>query len=66
MKELLDVNFVNEVVVKCKSKGVIIGKNGVMVVGYNNVFMFLLFFNIEESDIELLLVIIMYVFDSIK
>lgn len=36
-KEPLDVNLVNEVIAKCKSKGVIIGKNGATVAGYNNV-----------------------------
>jgi len=65
-KEPLDVNLVNEVVAKCKSKGVIIGKNGATVAGYNNVLTLSPPLNIEESDIELLLATITYALDSIK
>ncbi|MDG5788592.1 aspartate aminotransferase family protein [Evansella sp. AB-P1] len=36
-KAPLDVKLVNKVIVTCKEKGLIIGKNGVTVAGYNNV-----------------------------
>ncbi|MBU3572535.1 aspartate aminotransferase family protein [Priestia aryabhattai] len=65
-KEPLDVNLINEVIAKCKSKGVIIGKNGATVAGYNNVLTLSPPLNIEESDIELLLATVTYALDSIK
>ena len=36
-KEPLDVSLVNKVISLCKEKGLIIGKNGVTVAGFNNV-----------------------------
>ncbi|WP_064093620.1 aspartate aminotransferase family protein [Rossellomorea aquimaris] len=54
-KEPLDVNKVNEVIHYCKQKGVIIGKNGATVAGYNNVLTLSPPLNIEVEDIELLL-----------
>ncbi|ABO66656.1 MULTISPECIES: taurine-pyruvate aminotransferase [Geobacillus] len=36
-KEPLDVSLVNQVISRCKEHGVIIGKNGATVAGYNNV-----------------------------
>ncbi|WP_031410093.1 aspartate aminotransferase family protein [Geobacillus vulcani] len=36
-KEPLDVSLVNQVISQCKAHGVIIGKNGTTVAGYNNV-----------------------------
>ena len=36
-KEPLDVSHVNRVIARCKEKGLIVGKNGVTVAGYNNV-----------------------------
>jgi len=36
-KEPLDVSRVNRVIARCKEKGLIVGKNGVTVAGYNNV-----------------------------
>lgn len=36
-KAPLDVTLVNKVIAQCKEQGLIIGKNGVTVAGYNNV-----------------------------
>ncbi|WP_047757823.1 aminotransferase class III-fold pyridoxal phosphate-dependent enzyme, partial [Geobacillus sp. ZGt-1] len=36
-KEPLDVSLVNQVIHRCKENGLIIGKNGTTVAGYNNV-----------------------------
>ncbi|MFI8574571.1 aspartate aminotransferase family protein [Rossellomorea aquimaris] len=62
-KEPLDVLKVNEVIGYCKQKGVIIGKNGATVAGYNNVLTLSPPLNIEEEDLDLLLSTVM---DGIK
>ncbi|MHA7135665.1 aspartate aminotransferase family protein [Rossellomorea arthrocnemi] len=62
-KEPLDVSKVNEVIGYCKQKGVIIGKNGATVAGYNNVLTLSPPLNIEEEDLDLLLSTVM---DGIK
>ena len=36
-KEPLDVTLVNQVIAACKQEGLLIGKNGATVAGYNNV-----------------------------
>lgn len=54
-KEPLDVSKVNGVIGYCKQKGVIIGKNGATVAGYNNVLTLSPPLNIEEEDLDLLL-----------
>ncbi|MGM0851433.1 MAG: aspartate aminotransferase family protein [Bacillota bacterium] len=62
-KEPLDVSKVNEVIGYCKQKGVIIGKNGATVAGYNNVLTLSPPLNIEDEDLDLLLSTVM---DGIK
>ncbi|MYL64057.1 aminotransferase class III-fold pyridoxal phosphate-dependent enzyme [Bacillus hwajinpoensis] len=53
-KKPLDVGELNKVIGYCKSKGVIIGKNGDTVAGYNNVLTMAPPLMIEEKDIDLL------------
>ncbi|MGR3763958.1 aminotransferase [Rossellomorea sp. NS-SX7] len=53
-KEPLEVEKVNEVISYCKQNGVIIGKNGATVAGYNNVLTLSPPLNIEVEDLELL------------
>jgi taurine-pyruvate aminotransferase len=50
-KEPLDVKAVNQVIALCKQKGLIIGKNGATVAGYNNVLTLAPPLNIEEEDL---------------
>jgi taurine-pyruvate aminotransferase len=54
-KEPLEVELVNKVIAGCKAKGLIIGKNGTTVAGYNNVLAVAPPLNIEEEDIEFLI-----------
>jgi taurine-pyruvate aminotransferase len=54
-KEPLAVDQVNQVIGFCKSKGVIIGKNGATVAGYNNVLTISPPLNIEVEDLDFLL-----------
>jgi len=51
----LDVTLVNKVISACKEKGLIIGKNGVTVAGYNNVLTLSPPLNIKEADVQFLL-----------
>jgi taurine-pyruvate aminotransferase len=51
-KEPLAVNKVNEVIAFCKNEGVIIGKNGATVAGYNNVLTISPPLNIEIDDLN--------------
>ncbi|MCP3026571.1 aspartate aminotransferase family protein [Halobacillus sp. A5] len=53
-KEPLDSEKVNSVIGYCKQKGVLIGKNGVTVAGYNNVLTLAPPLSIEEEDVVLL------------
>jgi taurine-pyruvate aminotransferase len=53
-KEPLDVSLVNKVISICKEKGLIIGKNGTTVAGYNNVLTLSPPLNIEEEDLSFL------------
>lgn len=53
-KEPLEVELVNKVIAGCKEKGVIIGKNGATVAGFNNVLTLAPPLNIEMEDLELL------------
>ncbi len=53
-KKPLAVGELNKVIGYCKSKGVIIGKNGDTVAGYNNVLTMAPPLMIEEKDIDLL------------
>lgn len=50
-KEPLDVQIVNQVIALCKQKGLIIGKNGATVAGYNNILTLAPPLNIEEEDL---------------
>jgi taurine-pyruvate aminotransferase len=54
-KEPLDVSLVNQVIGNCKQQGVLIGKNGATVAGYNNVLTLSPPLNIEEEDLKLLI-----------
>ncbi|HZG59190.1 MAG TPA: aspartate aminotransferase family protein [Anoxybacillus sp.] len=53
-KEPLDVSLVNKVISICKENGLIIGKNGTTVAGYNNVLTLSPPLNIEEEDLSFL------------
>jgi taurine-pyruvate aminotransferase len=53
-KEPLDVNLVNQVIADCKQRGVLIGKNGATVAGYNNVLTLSPPLNIKEEDLDFL------------
>jgi adenosylmethionine-8-amino-7-oxononanoate aminotransferase len=53
-KEPLEIEFLNKVIGACKQKGVLIGKNGATVAGYNNVLTLSPPLNIEEKDLEFL------------
>lgn len=50
-KEPLDVQIVNQVIGLCKQKGLLIGKNGATVAGFNNVLTIAPPLNIEETDV---------------
>lgn len=54
-KQPLDVKFVNQVISSCLEKGVIIGKNGATVAGFNNVITLSPPLSIEKEDVILLL-----------
>jgi taurine-pyruvate aminotransferase len=53
-KEPLEVSLVNQVIGICKENGLIIGKNGTTVAGYNNVLTLSPPLNIEDSDLSFL------------
>ncbi|MCM3764700.1 aspartate aminotransferase family protein [Neobacillus niacini] len=53
-KEPLDVGLVNQVIANCKDQGVIIGKNGATVAGYNNVLTLSPPLSIEQNDLKFL------------
>jgi taurine-pyruvate aminotransferase len=54
-KEPLDVSFVNQVMAVCKQKGLIIGKNGATVAGFNNVLTLSPPLSIEIADITFII-----------
>ena len=54
-KDPIDVNEVNKVVALCKEKGVIIGKNGTTVAGFNNVLLLSPPLTIPDEDIEIVI-----------
>ncbi|MCM3691151.1 aspartate aminotransferase family protein [Neobacillus niacini] len=62
-KEPLDVALVNQVISLCKQEGLLIGKNGATVAGYNNVLSLSPPLNIELKDIQF---IVKTVSDSIN
>ncbi|MFV8828181.1 aspartate aminotransferase family protein [Alkalihalobacterium sp. APHAB7] len=53
-KTPIDVSIVNKVIASCKQKGVIIGKNGATVAGFNNVLTIAPPLNTEEEDLAFL------------
>ncbi|MBB6452544.1 adenosylmethionine-8-amino-7-oxononanoate aminotransferase [Salirhabdus euzebyi] len=53
-KEPLETELVNKVIAGCKKKGLIIGKNGATVAGFNNVLTIAPPLNIEEEDLAFL------------
>ncbi|NRD79637.1 aspartate aminotransferase family protein [Bacillus sp. BRMEA1] len=53
-KEPLDASLVNKVIAACKDRGVIIGKNGATVAGFNNVLTLAPPLNIDQNDITIL------------
>lgn len=54
-KEPLDVSLVNQVIANCKQKGLLIGKNGATVAGYNNVLTLSPPLNIKQEDIHFII-----------
>lgn len=54
-KEPLPVEKVNAVIAKCKEQGVIIGKNGATVAGFNNVLTLSPPLNIVQEDLDRIL-----------
>lgn len=54
-KEPLDVSLVNKAIGICKENGLIIGKNGTTVAGYNNVLTLSPPLNIEDDDLSFLI-----------
>ncbi|MCM3110391.1 aspartate aminotransferase family protein [Lederbergia lenta] len=54
-KEPLEASLVNKVISACKQKGLIIGKNGATVAGFNNVLTLAPPLNIEEEDLEFII-----------
>lgn len=62
-KEPLEVTLVNQVIANCKQEGLLIGKNGATVAGYNNVLTLSPPLNITQEDINF---IIKTVSDSLK
>ncbi|MGN1401010.1 MAG: aspartate aminotransferase family protein [Bacillus sp. (in: firmicutes)] len=51
-KEPIEVSKINEVIAGCKQKGVILGKNGATVAGYNNVLTLAPPLSIAEEDLQ--------------
>jgi taurine-pyruvate aminotransferase len=51
-KEPLDVALVNQVIAACKQEGLLIGKNGATVAGFNNVLTLSPPLNIKEEDLQ--------------
>ncbi|HWK23016.1 MAG TPA: aspartate aminotransferase family protein [Ureibacillus sp.] len=54
-KDPLEIERVNKVIATCKEKGVIIGKNGTTVAGFNNVLLLSPPLNIADEDIEIVI-----------
>ncbi|MBD1382489.1 aspartate aminotransferase family protein [Metabacillus arenae] len=54
-KEPLETEIVNKVIAGCKQKGLIIGKNGATVAGFNNVLTLAPPLNIEENDLDFII-----------
>ena len=54
-KEPLEVERVNKAIATCKENGVLIGKNGTTVAGFNNVLILSPPLNISDDDIKIVL-----------
>lgn len=65
-KEPLDTALVNEVISTCKQNGLIIGKNGVTVAGFNNVLTLSPPLNIELDDLEFVVKTLVTAMEQIK
>lgn len=65
-KEPLEAAKVNTVIATCKQNGVIIGKNGMTVAGYNNVLTLSPPLNIEEKDLDFVLQTLVSALDQIQ
>jgi taurine-pyruvate aminotransferase len=65
-KEPLDTSLVNEVIASCKANGLIIGKNGVTVAGFNNVLTLSPPLNIELEDLEFVVKTLVAALEKIK
>jgi taurine-pyruvate aminotransferase len=65
-KEPLNVSKINEVIALCKQEGLIIGKNGTTVAGYNNVLTLSPPLNISEDDVDFLLRVLTASLEKIK
>lgn len=65
-KEPLDTSLVNDVIASCKANGLIIGKNGVTVAGFNNVLTLSPPLNIELEDLEFVVKTLVAALEKIK
>jgi taurine-pyruvate aminotransferase len=65
-KEPLDTSLVNEVISTCKANGLIIGKNGVTVAGFNNVLTLSPPLNIELEELEFVVKTLVAALEKIK
>lgn len=65
-KEPLAPELVNDVIGTCKQNGLIIGKNGVTVAGYNNVLTLSPPLNINQEDLEFVVKTLVLALDKIK
>jgi taurine-pyruvate aminotransferase len=54
-KEPLNVSLVNQVIASCKQEGLLIGKNGATVAGFNNVLTLSPPLNIERDDLDFMI-----------
>ncbi|CAG9606344.1 aspartate aminotransferase family protein [Pseudoneobacillus rhizosphaerae] len=65
-KEPLDTSLVNDVIASCKANGLIIGKNGVTVAGFNNVLTLSPPLNIELEDLAFVVKTLVAALEKIK
>lgn len=65
-KEPLETEQLNVVIAECKNNGLLIGKNGATVAGYNNVLALSPPLNIEEEDLEFIIHTVTSALEKIK
>lgn len=65
-KAPLDIQLVNQVIARCKEKGVIIGKNGATVAGHNNVLTLSPPLMIPKEDLNLLISVLTEALQTIR